>query len=75
MDGEGVSPSEYITNIRLGKAVQLMRNGVTQIKFISYSVGYVVPLYFSKLFREKYGMPPSEYIKQFHESSAIEKQD
>ena len=75
IDGEGISPSEYITNIRLGKAVQLMRNGVTQIKFISYSVGYADPLYFSKLFREKYGMPPSEYIKQFQETHAIEIQD
>jgi len=64
MDGEGISPSEYITNVRMRKAIQLMKNGVTQVKFISYSVGYTDPLYFSKLFKKKYGMPPVEYMSQ-----------
>lgn len=72
MEGEGVSPSEYITNVRMEKAVQLMKNGVTQIKFISYSVGYVDPLYFSKLFKKKYGMSPVEYIKQCNDMEQTE---
>ncbi len=70
MDKEGISPSEYITNVRMRKASQLIRNGVIQIKLISHSVGYADPLYFSKLFKKKYGISPSKYIRDIQESSA-----
>ncbi len=65
MSREGVSPSEYITDVRMKKALQMMKNGTTQLKFLSYSVGYTDPLYFSKLFKKKYGMSPTEFIKMY----------
>ena len=70
MEGEGISPSDYLSSLRMEKALQLMRNGITQIKFISYSVGYTDPLYFSRLFKKKYGVSPKDYIKQLNKPSS-----
>ena len=64
MAKEGISPSEYLANLRLEKAVQHMKNGVSNVSVISYSVGYSEPLYFSKVFKKKYGVTPTNYIKQ-----------
>lgn len=75
MEGEGVSPSEYLTNLRMEKALQLMQNGITQVKFISYSVGYADSLYFSKLFKKKYGLSPMDYIKQIGKTSVKKNPD
>lgn len=64
MEGEGISPTEYLINYRLDRALQMMKDGFTQIKLISYSVGYENPLYFSNCFKKKYGMSPKNYIKK-----------
>lgn len=61
----GVSPQEYLTNIRIEKAKLLLKdreNNFT-ISDIAYAVGFKDSLYFSKQFRKKTGMPPSEYRK------------
>jgi signal transduction histidine kinase/AraC-like DNA-binding protein len=57
----GISPNEFINDIRLNKAAELIRikaDGLTQI---SYSVGYSEQSYFAKRFRKKFGVTPSEY--------------
>lgn len=75
VDGEGVSPSEYITNIRLKKSQQLMQTGVQQIKYVSYSAGFSDPLYFSKLFKKKYGISPKQYAKSIQEDLSTKNRD
>ena len=57
----GNTPSEFIRLIRLHHAEQLLRQSQLSIAEISYKVGFNNPRYFSKYFKEMYGMMPSQY--------------
>lgn len=54
---------EYLTDMRLEKAKQLLCDDELNIKEITYSVGYADQNYFSKIFRKKFGMTPTEFRK------------
>ena len=58
----GLSPSRYLTKIRMEKACQLIKNhpGI-QVKEVADQVGYKDIHYFSKVFRKEMGVWPSEY--------------
>ena len=56
-----MSISDYITQIRLEKAVELLAQSNVPIYEIAYSVGYSDANYFSRLFSKIYGIPPSQY--------------
>lgn len=56
----GDSPINYLINIRLKKANELLENSRLSIKAIAKSVGYNDAYYFSKLFKKYYGYPPSK---------------
>ncbi len=60
----GKTPVDFIRNIRLEKAVQLLEKSKLNIANVAYEVGFANPTYFAKVFREEYGMLPSEYIIQ-----------
>jgi signal transduction histidine kinase/DNA-binding response OmpR family regulator len=55
------SPSEFINDIRLQKAAELIRTKADTLAQISYSVGFNEQSYFAKRFRKKFGVSPSEY--------------
>lgn len=57
----GVSPSEYIRNVRLQKAAMLLGQKRFTIAEVAYMVGFQTPSYFAKCFQDKYGVPPSQY--------------
>ena len=57
----GISPIAYLNNYRLSVAADRLTDTSDTISEISYSVGINDPLYFSKLFKKIYGMPPKEY--------------
>lgn len=56
----GYSPINYLINIRLQKAKQLLEGGSISVKAAAESVGYNDAYYFSKLFKKYYGYPPSK---------------
>ena len=58
----GVTPSDYIISLRLHKACELMDHFDMTISEAANSVGYSDPLYFSRLFKKKFGMNPSSYL-------------
>ena len=62
------SPKEYIQNKRLLLAKQLLERSEEPIGVIAYESGYSDPKYFSTAFKKKYGVSPSEYIKQFKQN-------
>lgn len=52
---------DYLTDLRLAKACQLLREGKLSIKEISSAIGYSDPNYFSRIFKKIIGQKPSEY--------------
>jgi len=56
-----LSPQEYLIDLRIRKACELLCNTELSISIISLSVGYEDTLYFSKLFKKKRGVNPSQY--------------
>lgn len=60
----GQTPNEFILSVRLKKAAfYMMGDEDLTISEVAYSVGYNDPRYFSKSFRQFYGVSPSQYGK------------
>ena len=57
------SVSEFIREIRLQKAKELLEQGTDNISEVAYSVGFSSPSYFSKCFHDFYGYSPGEVKK------------
>ena len=60
----GQNFSEYLTQVRMQKAVQLLATTDEKIYVISAEVGYANTKYFIRAFRRYYRMSPSEYREQ-----------
>lgn len=56
----GVSVNEFIRNVRLEKAKQLIEQGNNNINEISFKVGFTSPSYFAKCYKIKYGHLPTQ---------------
>ncbi len=56
-----MSFTAYVTDIRMGAAVQLLQNTDEKTYIIAEKVGYIDPNYFSYVFKKKYGVSPSKY--------------
>lgn len=57
----GLAPIEFIKEIRIKRATQLIETGEFNMTQISYMVGINDPRYFSKCFKAQVGMTPTEY--------------
>lgn len=60
----GKSFSEYLTDLRVERAKELLGDRDVRIYEICEIVGYPDPNYFSKIFRKAVGMSPEKYRKQ-----------
>lgn len=60
----GLSPVEFIRDIRLKRAAQLISDSKLMIKEVAYMTGFSDIKYFNKSFKGKYGMTPVEYRNQ-----------
>ncbi len=60
----GVSPQQYMIDIRMEAAKKLLLTTNYKIKEISASVGYASQLDFSNIFKKKTGLSPREYRVQ-----------
>ena len=52
---------EYVTNIRMTKAKELLQSSDLSMKEICAQVGYSDPNYFSRTFKKNVGVTPTEY--------------
>ena len=57
----GFSPARYISEVRMGKAKELLTNTSLSIKEVAYRVGYNNHDYFFTAFRHMTGRTPAEY--------------
>lgn len=61
-----LTPIEYIREFRMQKAAELIRTTSFSIKEITYQVGINDQRYFSRCFRERFGVSPTQYKDEFH---------
>ena len=57
----GLSPIEFLRDMRIQRAAQLIESGEYNFSEITYMVGISDPRYFSRVFRQKFGVSPREY--------------
>lgn len=57
----GKSPIEFIRVIRLKRAAQLLRESQLHVSEVAYEVGFNNPKYFSRHFKDEFGVLPSAY--------------
>jgi len=61
MEHGGISPQQYLAEVRMERACELLGTTGLSVQTVACSVGYKDALYFSKLFRKSKGITPSEY--------------
>lgn len=59
----GYNATEFMRNLRLQRAEQLLRKQTDSVSQVAYQVGFNSLPYFAKCFREKYGLSPSAFAK------------
>jgi len=57
----GLAPLEFIRSIRLKRAAQLLEKGGLPVAEVALLTGFNTPKYFTKYFREAFGVNPSHY--------------
>ena len=62
----GVNFIDYLTNIRIERAKELLADSDASMKEICSEVGYSDPNYFSRIFKKVTGVTPTEYKEVTH---------
>ncbi|GAB3263368.1 AraC family transcriptional regulator [Larkinella harenae] len=57
----GLAPKQYILQLKMERAVQLLADPNKSIKEIAYTLNFESPFYFSSLFKKKIGLSPERY--------------
>ena len=65
----GLSPVEFIREMRIKRAAQLLEDRKYNITEVTYMVGMNDSRYFAKCFKNTYGVTPSEYRRQLMEKN------
>lgn len=62
----GSSIGQFMKNFRLDRSKELVEQPGSQasVSDLAYAVGFSDPKYFTKCFKERFGMPPSELLKR-----------
>lgn len=61
----GSTPLVFLTALRLEYAAARLRCGKTEIKTLSKEVGISDPLYFSRMFKKRFFLSPSDYADKY----------
>lgn len=60
----GQMPSQFLRTIRLKRAAQMLSRNSDNVTQIAYSVGFGSLSYFTKCFKEQFGVTPGQYARQ-----------
>ncbi len=60
-DMYGIAPTDLMRTFRLRKAAAMLKRGGYTVSEVAYSVGFSTPGYFTKCFKEMFGVTPSEF--------------
>ncbi|MBK8808730.1 MAG: response regulator [Bacteroidales bacterium] len=67
----GTSLSDYITELRMQKAWEMLKSGRYRINEIAFEIGFSDPRYFTRSFTKKYGIPPTEFAENHNKASSF----
>lgn len=59
-----ITPNDYIQAERLKRAAQMLKNGETRINEVCWSCGFNTPSYFTKCFKNKFGVLPKDFANK-----------
>ena len=59
-----LSPVEFVKNIRLKHAYELLEKGETSLESVAYSTGFSSAKYFSTCFKEQFGITPTDFLRR-----------
>ena len=59
----GFAPNDFIKEYRLRKSIRLLSRNNGNVAEIAFETGFTSPSYFSKCFRTRFGISPSEFKK------------
>ncbi len=60
----GVGVSEYVNTVRIQNACTFLRQGYTCVGDIAWRCGFSDAQYFSRVFQEKMGVTPTQFMRQ-----------
>ncbi|WP_370520911.1 two-component regulator propeller domain-containing protein [Bacteroides sp. 214] len=60
----GVSPVDFVRNMRIKRSIQLLEAGGSSVSEIAYMCGFASPQYFSKVFKSMMNCSPKEYKRK-----------
>lgn len=60
----GLSPVDFIREMRIKRARQLLDSGEFNVSTVAYMTGFNDPKYFGKCFKKQFGMSPSQYLQE-----------
>lgn len=69
----GIAPIAYLRDLRLEKARELLETKFYRLKQIGFEVGMSNDSHFTRDFKKKYGVTPTEYRKQYWEKIQTQK--
>ncbi len=58
----GMTPVDIIRSFRLSQSVKILKENRLTISEVAYECGFSSPSYFTRCFKEKFGVSPKEYI-------------
>lgn len=61
----GMTPIEYVLNLRIEEAKQILEASTMPIEAVAESVGYQDSSFFNRKFQQKVGMSPAKYRRKF----------
>lgn len=67
----GTSPGDYIINLRIERAGELLITTDSSVSYISSVCGYDDEFYFSRIFKKKTGYSPLMYRREYHPSRKL----
>lgn len=59
-----ISPKQYIINVRIIKAKQLLTEGIIKINKVAGECGFSNQYHFCRILKKKTGLTPTEYMKR-----------
>ncbi|MGE7472006.1 helix-turn-helix domain-containing protein [Bosea sp. NPDC003192] len=70
----GQTPLEYVTRIRVETACRRLTMTRFGIEVIAFKVGFVSPSHFARVFRQRTGLAPAAYRREFGTTTVLAKQ-